>query len=475
MAPWSACMVWSRKVGRRVVHYAVFRWEGRAIRERVDGDARAAERIERQRKREIALGTYQGPDGHTAAVSLDAYADRWLARRATRTAEDDRQRYRDHIAPRLGKRKLEELRPKDVADMIEELRADGLKARTIRNVHSVLVSMLKSAVFDELVDRNVAAGLPRGVLPTPGQRTTPPGERGDAARLIGATEIEPDRRALYALLYLGGMRLGEACGRRWRDLDMEAKPLWMLHVHDQYDGQPLKTAKDESTMERFVPVHPDLEATLDTWRRVGWPMVYSREPTPEDFIAPDIDTFGPRTKNQAIKALYRDCDRIGMERLGTHSGRRWFITYARADGARVDLLERVTHNATGTMIDRYTYFGWPELCAEVAKLRVRVGREGDHANDHTLAETPIFAVEAPGVEAGRRRSRTRKIPEKPGSGGEGGVLHFPAISGGTMQVITRVITEYGLDDSPRLRRAMADLIERVEASKRPAPAARARR
>lgn len=472
MAPWSACMVWSRKVGRRVVHYAVFRWKGRAIRERVDGDARAAEKLERDRKREIALGTYQGPDGHTAQISLDAYADRWLARRTTRTADDDRQRYRDHISPRLGKRKLEDLRPKDVADMVDELRADGLKARTIRNVHSVLVSMLKSAVFDELVDRNVAAGLPRGVLPTPGQRTTPPGARGDAARLIGATEINPDRRALYALLYLGGMRLGEACGRRWRDLDTEAKPLWMLHVHDQYDGQPLKTAKDESTMERFVPVHPELEATLDIWRRVGWPMVYRREPMPNDLIAPDVDTLGPRTKNQAIKALYRDCDRIGMERLGTHSGRRWFITYARADGARVELLERVTHNAAGAMIDRYTYFGWPELCAEVAKLQVRGNRDGDHANDHALAETPIFAVEAPGVEAGRRRYRTRKTAEKPAIEGEGEILRFPEVSCGTMQVITRVITEYGLDDSPRLRRAMAELIERVGGTRTTARRAR---
>jgi integrase len=452
-------MVWSRKVGRRVVHYAVFRWQGRAIRERVDGDARAAEKLERQRKREVALGTYRGPEEVTREISLDAYADRWLARRTTKTADDDRQRYRDHIAPRLGKRALSDLRPKDVADLIAELRAEGLAARTIRNVHSVLVSLLKSATFEEVVERNVAAGLPRGILPAPGQRTTPPGARGDFVRLVSAAgKIDADRRVLYALLHLAGLRLGEGCGRRVRDLDTSARPLWMLHVHDQYDGLPLKTARDEQTQERFVPVHPELRYILDVWLTEGWPMIYRRDPGPDDFIVPDRTTLGSRTKNQALKALYRDCAAIGLERRGTHAGRRWFITYARADGARVDLLERVTHNAAGAMIDRYTYFGWPELCAEVAKLRAR---DGDHVNDHAIAETPIFTVEAPGVESVRRRGRPRKTPENGGAVAEVVDLRFPAVSAATMQTITRVITEHDLEDSPRLWRAMADLVERV--------------
>jgi integrase len=447
-------MVWSRKVGRKVVHYAVFRWQGRAIRERAT-DKRAAEKLERDRKREVATGVYLGPEEHTAGLSLDAYADRWLARRKTRTVGDDAQRYRDHISPRLGKRGLDELRPRDVAQLIAELKADGLKARTVRNVHSVLVSMLKSAVFEEVLERNVAAGLPRGVLPSPGQRTATPGARGDALRLIGAPELDPGRRALYALLYLGGMRLGEACGRRWRDLDAVARPLWMLHVHDQYEGEPLKTARDESIQDRFVPVHPTLEAVLEAWRE-AWPMVYKREPGPDDFISPDPGSLGARTKNQAIKALYRDCARLGMERRGTHSGRRWFVTYSRADGARTDLLERVTHNAAGTMIDRYTYFGWPELCAEVAKLRAR-----DHANDHTDADRPVFPVEAPGLEGGSGRARMRKSAQNGTMGTGGAALHFPEVSSGAMQTITRVIVEYGLDDTPRLRRAMADLAERL--------------
>ncbi len=451
-------MVWARKIGKRTVYYACFRWQGRTMREKVGTDAREAKSRERQRKREVALGTYQGPEEQTAAASLDTYATGWLARRKTRTADDDRQRYWTHISPRLGKRPLDGLRPKDVAALVDALRAEGLAARTIRNIHSVLVSMLKSAAFEEVVTRNVAAGLPRGVLPKAGTRTTPPGDRGTAARLIGAAgEIDPDRRILYALLYLAGLRLGEACGRRWRDLDTAARPLWLLHVHDQYDGQPLKTARDESTMERFVPVHPELRAALDVWGAEGWAMVYGRAPTPEDFIAPDRKTLGPRTKNQAIKALYRDCDALGIERMGTHSGRRWFTTYARSDGANKDLIERVTHNAVGAMIDRYTYFGWPELCAEVAKLRVR----GDHANDHAAAETPLFVVEAPGVEAGRARRMERKTAQNRGGHEDAGILHFPEVSSDAMRVITRVITEYGLDDSPRLRRAMADLIERT--------------
>jgi hypothetical protein len=41
---------------------------------------------------------------------------------------------------------------------------------------------------------------------------------------------------------------GEACGRRWRDLDRNARPLASLHVATQYDGEPLKTDNADSHM-----------------------------------------------------------------------------------------------------------------------------------------------------------------------------------------------------------------------------------
>lgn len=59
-----------------------------------------------------------------------------------------------------------------------------------------------------------------------------------------------------------------------------------------------------------------------------------------------------------------------------HDLRRTFITLAQVDGARRDLLETITHGPRGNIINVYTTFPWPALCAEVAKLRITKVRTG---------------------------------------------------------------------------------------------------
>ena len=63
---------------------------------------------------------------------------------------------------------------------------------------------------------------------------------------------------------------------------------------------------------------------------------------------------------------------LGLRRRRGHDLRRTFITLAQVDGARRDLLEIVTHGPRGDIVSIYTTFPWPALCAEVAKLDVRL-------------------------------------------------------------------------------------------------------
>ena len=44
------------------------------------------------------------------------------------------------------------------------------------------------------------------------------------------------------------------------------------------------------------------------------------------------------------------------------------ITWARRGGARKEVLERVTHNATGDIVDHYTHFDWFPLCEAILCL-----------------------------------------------------------------------------------------------------------
>jgi hypothetical protein len=77
-----------------------------------------------------------------------------------------------------------------------------------------------------------------------------------------------------------------------------------------------------------------------------------------------------RTQSQATKAHRRDAKLIGVPNKGSHALRRFMISAARSSGARSEVLEQITHNARGSIIDVYTAWEWPALCEAVSCLKV---------------------------------------------------------------------------------------------------------
>ena len=51
-----------------------------------------------------------------------------------------------------------------------------------------------------------------------------------------------------------------------------------------------------------------------------------------------------------------------------HFTRHTMITWARRGGARREVLEKITHNAAGSIIEQYTHWHWEPLCQAVLCL-----------------------------------------------------------------------------------------------------------
>lgn len=399
-----------RRMNGRDVYEINFYDQRKARRYEIVGPSlREARRQRDKRLAEVKAGTY-AHGGPSARMLLDELADRWVAektREGMRSLKDAEGCYRNHVAPALGRVRVEDVTPRMVAELVAELARGPLAAKTVRNIHGTLHAILELARFEELIVANPAS-LPRGKLPKIGKKKKPRFSREELWQLVTDPSIATHRRVFYAMQGLGGLRLGEASGRRWRDLDAETPELWALLVDSQYEDQPLKTDDGEDTRERIVPVHPALRAILERWRREGYPALYGRHPTPEDWLAPDPKTGAPRSQNQAIKALYRDLDRIGIPRqVGSakkgracHAFRHAFISLARSDGARRDVLERVTHNAKGDVLDGYTDWEWTAMCEAVSCLRIDAGRaevvELEVAREGSNDESPPPSASADG-------------------------------------------------------------------------------
>ena len=96
---------------------------------------------------------------------------------------------------------------------------------------------------------------------------------------------------------------------------------------------------------------------------------YGRTPTPDDLIIP-TRAHTVRTADNSRRALHSDLESLGLRVRRGHDLRRTFITLARADGGRADVLRPLTHPGERDVIGLYSTFPWPVICSELAKLQL---------------------------------------------------------------------------------------------------------
>jgi integrase len=279
----------------------------------------------------------------------------------------------------IGSRRIGDIEARDLLLMIRELKrqkkddgsprhADG----SIVNILGVCSSVFELAILEGAIEHNPVKHIPSRKRPKKQGKGGVPYRHHEAVALMTDPRIPADRRVLHTLQALTGMRIGEACGRRWRDYALETPKLGAIHVWSQYDDQPLKTGRAVHEKERFVPVHPVLAKALAQWRLRGFAELYGRPPSDDDFIVPDPATMGARTRSKSGKDHRGDVEALGIYRPGrlTHGLRRWFISACRNASARTEVVELMTHNAKGEVIDAYTSWEWSTLCDEITKLEI---------------------------------------------------------------------------------------------------------
>lgn len=408
------------------------------------GQERAARKLLQKVEGKISAGEAYGEAQH-GPVTVKRYAKTWLDRRRRQGVGDvdnDEGRLDNHVLPAIGRMPINDVRPRHILGVIDTLKEAGKHApRTIHNIYGTIRTMFAQAVVEELVDVSpcvlTKAQLPKKVDKNPEWRAGAIFVRDELELLISSDLIPRDRQIVYALEGVGGLRHGEMAGARWRLYDTRAKPLGRLVVARSYNNAGTKTM-----VTRELPVHPVLAAMLAEWHLEGWEQMMGRKPTPDDLIIPSREGR-VRSRHHSRNKLLQDLKRLGLRHRRGHDLRRTFITLARVDGARADLLEMVTHQQRGDIVNIYTSMPWPSLCDEVAKLNVsrRKGEVihlpmavGAEENSTTVATTPTERspalvakawerqrklkselVEAPGIEPGSESSSPVRLRNLVGS------------------------------------------------------------
>jgi integrase len=142
------------------------------------------------------------------------------------THEQYRQHVKLYLAPLLGHHRLAKLEPQHVRAFIKEKLEAGLNPKTIRLSLVVLGRALGQAVRDGLIARNVVklVDLPR-VQRFEGKTLSP-----EQARLLLDAAQGERLEALYIAALALGLRMGEALGLRWQDVDLDRRTLTVNRI-----------------------------------------------------------------------------------------------------------------------------------------------------------------------------------------------------------------------------------------------------
>jgi integrase len=335
------------------------------------------EKVEAKVTRERVDGAQ--PEG---PMTVRRFADAWIAGRRREglwSVDDDASRLKLHALPRLGELVLREVRPRHLQELFQVLRAkvggskEQLAPRTVRHVYGALHAMFEAAVAEELIDTNPCvlkkSQLPKKSDKDPAWRAGAVFTREEVQLLLSSPVVPADRRAVYALMFVGGLRFGEVAALRWRHLLADVAPLGKLVIASSYSTKKRVEKGVKTDRPREMPVHPVLAELLTHWRTKGWSLLVGREPGADDLIVPSREGVN-RNSNHGLARLHEDLERLGLRPRRQHDARRTFITLARADGARGEVLEWCTHTPKGDIIDQYTSLPWGTFCEEVAKLRL---------------------------------------------------------------------------------------------------------
>jgi integrase len=312
----------------------------------------------REMHRELLDQAGSGIQAAQSKQRLDVFAFWWIREVKTwtvkaATAADYEHRYRKHISPVLGQRKIESITSKDIYSWRASLKKASYSTPTINGALQVLKAVL-DATFDEGAIR-LSPAKKLGKLTKPISEATQVREaltRVEAKQLFAACTDD----ALGVSVALGlilGLRKGEILGLRWRDVDMENQKILvrrtLREVTTYDDAGRGHTSLLEDTPKTRASTR-ELVVPQPLWRLLNMrniDFVVGRPDCSDKWVVGDLEG-NPLTPTELGKGFNALLAKAAVRKIRFHDLRHSAATLSVAAGAR---LEAVSQSLGHTRVD----------------------------------------------------------------------------------------------------------------------------
>ncbi len=271
--------------------------------------------------------------------------------------------YSSYIKKPLGKKKLKDLRPEQIQNLYNTLKADGYSRSTIELVSVVLSGMYIQAYKNQLVLKNP---VPLTTLP----KMDDPAERRVLSREEQQLFLTVARQYHYGYVYelalSTGMRSGEIRGLEWKDIDFQNR---IIHVRGTLVQNRYGFYKDlpkTSSSYRDIPMIDNVYHLLKERRinQMEKKLLLGPDWKPLDKLENLVittDTGKPLGKtylNNGIKTIIKRIEKSGQEfsYISFHGLRHSFATRCIENGMEPQVLKVILgHAKLAITMDLYAH------------------------------------------------------------------------------------------------------------------------
>ena len=271
-------------------------------------------------------------------MTVETFLTDWITLRSPelkpRTVESYSDLFNRYVFPTIGPQPVEAIEAAAVRHLLAEIVAAG-KTRTAE----LLFTVLKCA-FSELEVN------PMSRIRRPQHKQRSPDPWGDDQINVYLDACQRHRHGLaLSLALLLGLRRGEICGLRWRDVDLTRNE---IHITNQRvtlaTGETVDCSPKSASSRRTIPLPPQIAAYLK-----------ARRGLPDAYVTP----LTPSGLDQAHRALVL---RLALPPIPLHGLRHSMATACIRHGGEMRALQSVLgHASYSTTANRYTHPD-PDMC-----------------------------------------------------------------------------------------------------------------
>jgi integrase len=305
-------------------------------------------------------GTYLEPN----KVTVAAFLSTWLAHIKSQVSPKSHERYaglvNQNIIPALGAVAIIKLKPAQISEAYSNAltsgrrdnKAGGLSPRTVGHMHRVLKQALGQAVRWELITRNPADAV------DPPKVDWKPVQTYDLPQTVEVIEAVRDTPLLVPALLavLCGLRRGEICALRWRNVDLAAGQISVVESLEQTKAglrfKPPKSGKGRTVAPSAIVVD---ELRAHRVKRAQELLRLGVGLSDDDLVIAHAD-------GSVVQPIYisqhwaRTIRKTRLAHLRFHDLRHAHATHLLANGVHPKVAsERLGHSKVGITLDLYSH------------------------------------------------------------------------------------------------------------------------